>query len=78
MDVVNGELCDLIEYVHECLCALVNLVNCVLDDVLLYLYLGEFKWWCLFWWNDEVWIICMCLDDLFGDDNFLVCPLKCW
>jgi len=37
VDVVNGELCDLVEYVHECLCALVNL-NCVLDDVLLYLY----------------------------------------
>jgi len=38
VDVVNGELCGLVEYVHECLCALVNLVNCVLDDVWLYLY----------------------------------------
>jgi hypothetical protein len=40
--------------------------------------LGDFQWWCLFWWNDEVWIICMWLGDLFGDDNFLVCTLKCW
>jgi hypothetical protein len=38
MNVVNGELCDLVEYMHKCLCAMVNLVNCVLDDVLLYLY----------------------------------------
>jgi len=37
VDVVNGELCELVEYVHKCLCAFVNLVNCVLDDVLLYL-----------------------------------------
>jgi len=51
--VVNGELCDLIEYGHVCFCALVNLVNCVLDDVLLYLYTWWFqmmmfilvKWW---------------------------------
>jgi hypothetical protein len=26
VDVMNGELCYLVEYVHECLCALVNLV----------------------------------------------------
>jgi len=38
VDVVNDKLCDLVEYVHECLCALVNLVNCVLDDSLLYFY----------------------------------------
>ena len=38
VDVVNGELCDLVEYVHKCLCALVKLVNHVLDDVFLYLY----------------------------------------
>jgi len=34
----NDELCVLVEYVHRCLCTLVNLVDCVLDDVLLYLY----------------------------------------
>ena len=48
VDVVNGELCDLVEYVHECFCALLNLVNCVLDDVCYTCTLGDFKWCCLF------------------------------
>jgi len=37
------------------LCALVNLVNCVLDDVSLFwgntYTLGDFNWWRLFWWE---------------------------
>jgi len=48
-----GESCELVEYVHGNLSALVNLVNCVLDNVLVILvhsvtstddfYLGEKK-----------------------------------
>ena len=37
VDIVNSGLCDLVEYVHKCLCALVNLVNCVFDDVFIIL-----------------------------------------
>ena len=67
-----GESCELVEYVHGNLSALVNLVNCVLDNVLVILvhsvtstddfYLGEKKWSVNYMW----------FDDLFCDDDFLV------
>ena len=78
VDVVNGELCDLVEYVYLWTWWIVYLMmfcyTCTLSD---------FKWWCLFWWNDEVWIICMWLSDLLVTIISLLVTLKmlnyiCW
>jgi hypothetical protein len=72
MYVVNGELFDFVDYVHKYLCALVKLVNCVLVDVLLYLYTWRFLIDDVhFGDNNDVWFIWMWFDDFFGDDDFL-------
>ena len=67
-----GELCALMKFgEHMKMCTwryllfLVILVHLVIliNDV----YLGE---------NNEMWVICMWFDDLFGDDDFFIYTLK--
>ena len=63
VDIVNGELCDLVDYVHKCLCALVSLVNCTLGDIWwICEYVKMCTWWCfvilvhLGILNDEIYV----------------------